>query len=184
MAEIPPLATLADRVTWLIEQAHAAGSDPMSDYDVARLVRETTGHTVSPNSIWKLRTGRTQNPGWDLIDALARTFGVPAGWFSSSLNDVDTQSLAAQIALLAELRDLGFEGYHLVTMRKIDPKVRTAIITMIEQAGRALASTSADSDAADDSVRHADPRPPGTGAPPRRPEGTGAENGPAPAPAR
>jgi hypothetical protein len=137
-ADIPPLPTLADRVTWLIAQAHAAGSEPMSDYDVARLVRETTGHTVTASAIWKLRTGKTQNPGWDLIDALARTFAVPAGWFSASLNDVDAESVTAQIALLAELRNLGFQGYHLATMRKVDPRVRSAIITMIEEAGRAL----------------------------------------------
>jgi transcriptional regulator with XRE-family HTH domain len=167
-AGIPPLVTLADRVTWLIEQAHPAGEQPMSDYDVCRLIHQVTGQTVSRTAIWKLRTGRTLNPSWELIDALARTFGVPAGWFSASMDDVDSESLTAQIALLTELRDLGFQGYHLATMRKVDPRVRGAIITMIEEAGRALASSGNGIPADDGSKQEGKPLPSSSETPSRQ----------------
>jgi transcriptional regulator with XRE-family HTH domain len=144
-AEIPPLTTLGERVSWLIEQAHTAEQEPMSDYEVARLVSKEIGRQVGHNAIWKLRTGRTANPSWELIDGLARVFGVPVGWFSAGRDDAEAASVTEQIALLAELRRLGFRAYHFNAMRNVGPEVRSAIITMIEMAARDLEGGTGDS---------------------------------------
>lgn len=144
-AEVPPLRTLAEKVNWLIEQAHPADQKPMSDYDLARMITDATGHKITQSSIWKLRAGETANPSWWVIDGLSRVFGVPAGWFSGSLDERVAESLTADIALLAELRDLGVTGAHLNAMRKLDSGTRSAIITMIELAERELAHRPADS---------------------------------------
>jgi len=73
----PALRTLADKVNWLIDRAHPAGRGPFSNNEVAALIKDVTGEDVSYTTIWKLRNGQAQNPQKRLIEALARTFGVP-----------------------------------------------------------------------------------------------------------
>ena len=73
----PVFRTLADKVNWLIDRAHPAGRGPFSNNEVAALIKDVTGEEVSYTTIWKLRNGQAQNPQKRLIEALARTFGVP-----------------------------------------------------------------------------------------------------------
>jgi ESX-1-secreted protein regulator len=74
----PALRTLADKVNWLIDRAHPAGRGSYSDDEIATLIQDTTGEEVSYTTIWKLRNGQAQNPQKRLIEALAKTFGIPA----------------------------------------------------------------------------------------------------------
>ena len=73
----PVLRTLADKVNWLIDRAHPAGRGPYTNNEVADLIKKTTGEEISYTQIWKLRNGQAQNPQMRLIEAMARTFGVP-----------------------------------------------------------------------------------------------------------
>src|SRR6476620_1157047 len=83
------LRTLADKVNWLIDRAHPAGRGPFSNNEIAVLIKDATGEEVSYTTIWKLRNGQAQNPQKRLIEALARTFGVPPAFF---FDDYDEQA--------------------------------------------------------------------------------------------
>src|SRR6202453_5350232 len=100
----PVLRTLADKVNWLIDRAHPAGRGPFSNNEVAILIKEATGEDVSYTQIWKLRNGQAQNPQKRLIEALARTFGVPPAFFFDDYNE-QTGLLQEQVELLALVRD-------------------------------------------------------------------------------
>src|ERR1035441_409547 len=83
----PPLRTLADKVNWLIDRAHPAGRGPYSNAEVIALIEKFTGEQFSHTTIWKLRNGQAANPQMRLIEALARTFGVPPAFFFSDYDD-------------------------------------------------------------------------------------------------
>jgi transcriptional regulator with XRE-family HTH domain len=83
----PALRTLADKVNWLIDRARPAGCCPYTNAELAALIERTTGEKVSYTTVWKLRNGQAANPQMKLIAALARTFGVPPGFFFA---DYDT----------------------------------------------------------------------------------------------
>ena len=69
----PVLRTLADKVNWLIDQAHPAGRGPYTNNEVADLIEKTTGEQISYTQIWKLRNGQAQNPQMRLIEAMANS---------------------------------------------------------------------------------------------------------------
>src|ERR1700739_2218831 len=77
----PAFLTLSDKVYCLIDRAHPAGRGPFSNNEVAALIKDVTGEEVSYTTIWKLRNGQAQNPQKRLIEALARTVGVPPAFF-------------------------------------------------------------------------------------------------------
>ena len=77
----PLRRTLADKVNWLIDRAHPAGRGPYTNNEVAELIEKTTGEQISYTQIWKLANGQAQNPQMRLIEAIAKTFGVPAAFF-------------------------------------------------------------------------------------------------------
>ena len=81
MAARPALHTLADKVNWLIDRARPAGRGPYTNAELASLIQRATGEQVSYTTVWKLRNGQAANPQMKLIAALARTFGVPPGFF-------------------------------------------------------------------------------------------------------
>jgi len=47
-------------------------------------VAEGIEHVVSSVAIWKLRTGKTKNPSYRFLEALARFFDVPIDYFAES----------------------------------------------------------------------------------------------------
>ena len=77
----PVLRTLADKVNWLIDHAHPVGRGPYSLQELSDLIQRATGEEVSYTTIWKLRNGQAQNPQKRVIEALAKTFGVPPAFF-------------------------------------------------------------------------------------------------------
>jgi transcriptional regulator with XRE-family HTH domain len=83
----PALRSLADKVNWLIDRARPAGRGPCSNAEVAGLIEQITGEPVSHTTIWKLRNGQAANPQMKLIEAMARTFGVPPGFFFEDFSD-------------------------------------------------------------------------------------------------
>jgi transcriptional regulator with XRE-family HTH domain len=122
----PVLRTLADKVNWLIDRAHPAGRGPFSNNEVANLIKDTTGEEVSYTTIWKLRNGQAQNPQKRLIEALARTFGVPAAFF---FDDYDEQAglLQEQVELLALVRDARISSAQLRAILEFPPSWHVTI---------------------------------------------------------
>ena len=131
----PVPRTLADKVNWLIDRAHPAGRGPFSNNEVAALVKDATGEEVSYTTIWKLRNGQAQNPQKRLIEALARTFGVPPAFF---FDDYDDQAglLQEQVELLALVRDARITSAQLRAILELSPAARQAITDLVEATTR------------------------------------------------
>jgi transcriptional regulator with XRE-family HTH domain len=131
----PALRTLADKVNWLIDRAHPAGRGPFSNNEVADLIKKATGEEVSYTTIWKLRNGQAQNPQKRLIEALARTFGVPPAFF---FDDYDEQAslLQDQVELLALVRDARISSAQLRAILELSPQARQAIIDLVQATAR------------------------------------------------
>jgi transcriptional regulator with XRE-family HTH domain len=139
----PPLGTLAEKLDWLIGQAHPAGRGPYSNAEAAALVRQVTGMKISYGAIWELRTGRTINPTKRVIEALAQTFGVPSGFFFDDYGHEPAQRLAEQARLLALIHDTQIDHTQLRAFLSLSPQARQAMASLIDYTARAEASRKA-----------------------------------------
>jgi transcriptional regulator with XRE-family HTH domain len=133
------LETLAMKLDWLIEQAHPAGRGPYSNAEVASLVAQATGEKISYGAVWELRTGRTVNPTKRVIEALAQTFGVPAGFFFDDYGEDSARLLADQVELLALIREADVDHGQLRAFLGLPPAARAAMTTLIEHTSGARA---------------------------------------------
>ncbi|MBE1534699.1 helix-turn-helix transcriptional regulator [Actinomadura algeriensis] len=79
---VAPGAALADKVEWLIRnQWPAQAVPPRNNVETAAAIARATGEDISSTTVWKLRTGRQENPQLKTLTALATFFGVPIGYF-------------------------------------------------------------------------------------------------------
>ena len=127
----PTLRSLADKVNWLIDRARPAGRGPCSNAEVADLIERTTGERVSYTTIWKLRNGQTANPQMKLIEAMARTFGVPPGFFFADYDTSQAGLLQKEMELLALVRSASISPAQLRPILGLSPAARQAIIDLI-----------------------------------------------------
>lgn len=134
-----PLRSLADKVNWLIDNAHPAGRGPFSNAEVAALVEKVTGEKVSYTTIWKLRNGQATNPQMRLIEALARTFGVPSAFFFEDFDEERAGLLQEQVELLAMVRDAGITNIEMRTILELSPEARQSMIELIQRVARSEA---------------------------------------------
>ena len=132
----PVLRTLADKVNWLIEQAHPAGRGPYSNNEVSFLIHKATGEQVSGTTIWKLRNGQAANPQMRLIEALAKTFGVPPAFFFDDYDEKQAGLLQEQVELLALIRDAHINTAQLRTILSLSDEARQAVADLIEITAR------------------------------------------------
>ena len=132
----PALRTLADKVNWLIERAHPAGRGPYSNNEVAELVKGVTGEEVSYTTIWKLRNGQAKNPQMRLIEALAKTFGVPPAFFFDDYDEKQAGLLQEQVELLALIRGAHINTAQLRTILSLSDEARQAVADLIEITAR------------------------------------------------
>ena len=131
-----PLRTLADKVNWLIDQAHPAGRGPYSNAEVAALIEKVTGEEFSHTTIWKLRNGQAANPQMRLIQALATTFGVPPAFFFDDYDQEQAGQLREQVELLALMRDSGVTSAQPRAPAALPPAARQAVADLIEHTTR------------------------------------------------
>jgi transcriptional regulator with XRE-family HTH domain len=128
--------TLADKVNWLIDNAHPAGRGPYSNAEVAARIEKATGEQYSHTTIWKLRNGQATNPQMRLIEALARTFGVPPAFFFNGYDDAQAGLLGEQVELLALIRDADITSAQLRALLELSPGARQAVADLIEHTAR------------------------------------------------
>jgi transcriptional regulator with XRE-family HTH domain len=140
-ARRPALRTLADKVNWLIEHAHPAGRGPYSNNEVCFLIHKATGEQVSGTTIWKLRNGQAQNPQMRLIEALAKTFGVPPAFFFDDYDEQQAGLLQDQVELLALVRDADITSAEFRAILGLDRQGREVVTDLIERATRTEAQT-------------------------------------------
>jgi transcriptional regulator with XRE-family HTH domain len=131
-----PLRTLADKVNWLIDRAHPAGRGPYTNAEIAAQIEKITGEQYSHTTIWKLRNGQATNPQMRLIEALARTFGVPPAFFFPDYDEEQAGLLQEQVELLALVRDTGVTTAQLRALLELSPGARQAVADLIEHTAR------------------------------------------------
>jgi transcriptional regulator with XRE-family HTH domain len=143
-----PLKTLADKVNWVLDTAHTAGCGRMPDAQVVFKIHEVTREKISATTIWKLRNGQQTNPQLRVIEALARTFGVPAGFFVEDYDEDKLGMQREQVELLALIRDSGMTAAEFKTLFGLYDEGRTLIAGLIRRttgpAGQAPGSDSGD----------------------------------------
>jgi transcriptional regulator with XRE-family HTH domain len=135
----PALRTLGEKVRWLIETAHPAGRGPYSVNEVSFLIHKATGEQVSHTTIWKLANGQATNPSKRTIDALARTFGVPAAFFFDDYDEEKLGLLKDQVELLTLIRDAGITSAEFRALLGLDPEGRKAVADAIARTAAAEA---------------------------------------------
>lgn len=128
----PPPRTLSEKVEWLISHAHPAGRGPYSNAEVVTLIRRATGQEFSHTTIWKLRNGQATNPQMRLIEALARTFGVPPAYFFDDYDQQHAGLVPEQAELLALIRDTGATAAQLRTLLQLSPAALEAVTDLIK----------------------------------------------------
>ena len=127
----PTLRTLANKVNWLIEQAHPAGRGPYSNNEVSFLIHKATGEQVSGTTIWKLRNGQATNPQMRMIEALAKTFGVEPAFFFDDYDEEKLGLLKDQVELLTLVRDAGITSAEFRALLGLGPDGRKAVADVI-----------------------------------------------------
>ncbi|GAA2454905.1 XRE family transcriptional regulator [Streptomyces macrosporus] len=94
--------TFVARLNHLFESVHPPGRGTYSNQEVADLLRERGGETISHVCLWKLRTGRATNPSRRQLETPAGFFGVPVGYF---FDDATAARVDAELGLVRQLRD-------------------------------------------------------------------------------
>jgi transcriptional regulator with XRE-family HTH domain len=145
----PQLRTLAEKVNWLIDRAHPVGRGPYSLQELSDLIQRATGEDVSYTTIWKLRNGQAQNPQKRVIEALARTFGVPPAFFFDDYDQAAAGLLQEQVEVLALIRDSGITAVQLRAIAALPDDARQAVVSLIEATARAETRRRGPAEAAD-----------------------------------
>jgi transcriptional regulator with XRE-family HTH domain len=91
-------------------------------------------HTVSSVAIWKLRMGKTKNPSYKILEAIARFFDVPIEYFSES--ERPAEEYIQEIKLARVLQETGVAQIAL-RASDLDEAARHDILSMIEYARKA-----------------------------------------------
>ncbi|RFS85968.1 XRE family transcriptional regulator [Actinomadura spongiicola] len=129
-AAVPPLAR---KVDFLFRQVHPSGRGPYSLQEAASAIEKLTGEKISHNTLWKLRTGRHDNPTKRVLEALATFFGVPPSYF---FDEEVFRAVEEQIELLTVLRDTGVRGAHLRGFLRLSPEAQQMVGELIESTAR------------------------------------------------
>jgi transcriptional regulator with XRE-family HTH domain len=135
----PALATLAEKVSWLIETAHPPDRGPYSTSEVCFLIHKATGEQVSHTTIWKLANGQSKNPSKRLIELLAKTFGVPPAFFFDDFDQDQLGLLKEQVELLTLIRDANITAAEIRALLGLGTEGRKAVADLITRAVRAEA---------------------------------------------
>jgi transcriptional regulator with XRE-family HTH domain len=135
-AAVGPPRTLAEKVEWLFSRAHPAGRGSYSNAEVVALIEKATGEQFSHTTIWKLRNGQGANPQMRLIEALARTFGVPPAFFFDDYDPEQAGLLAEQVELLALIRDTGVTAAQLRSLLELSPEALQAVADLVKHTAR------------------------------------------------
>lgn len=130
------LRSLADKVNWLIEQAHPAGRGPLSNAEVCFLIHKVTGEEISVTTLWKLRNGQQKNPQLRVIQALATTFGVNPAFFFDDYDEEKLALLQDQVELLALVRDAGITSAEFRALLGMDAEARKTVAGLIRRTAR------------------------------------------------
>ncbi len=125
---LPRFSTLAEKIEHLFQHRHPGQERLFTLQEVVARARELGGPTISLGFLHALRTGKSDNPTLQHLQALARVFDVPLEYF---INDDATRDLAPQLKLLSLLQERGVTS---IALRAADlsPAARDTLLAVIE----------------------------------------------------
>jgi transcriptional regulator with XRE-family HTH domain len=136
--EVSPSATLAAKVEWLIGNVWPADAPPpRNNVEAAAAIAKATGEEISSTTVWKLRTGRQDNPQLRTLTALATFFGVPIGYFGFTTESSPIDDDLTAKALARELQQHNLSRDVLRALLDLSPNVRRVVDHMILAAAHA-----------------------------------------------
>jgi transcriptional regulator with XRE-family HTH domain len=97
----PPGQNLAERLNHLLATTTPPGGKPPTTRELAQQVT-AAGYQVSHTYVARLLNGQTDDPSLRCLQALAKVFGVPPGYF---VDDATAEKVNRDLELLAALRD-------------------------------------------------------------------------------
>jgi len=125
----PAERSLGEKIEWLIKHRWPAdAAPPRTNADIADAITAATGEELSSTAVWKLRTGRGDNPTLKTMTAMARFFGVPVGYFGEG---EAAEAVGDELALLALLRGNGVSRVALRSLADLSSRGRTAVAEII-----------------------------------------------------
>jgi transcriptional regulator with XRE-family HTH domain len=122
--ELP--TSLKERLDWLFRNVTKSDGAEYT-YQEVEQGTEQLGYRVTTTAIWKIRKGETLNPGYLVLQVLAKFFGVPVRYFYE--NELTANELE-NMRLAATLREQGIEEIALRSSR-LDKAGRDAILHML-----------------------------------------------------
>ncbi|TDD91417.1 XRE family transcriptional regulator [Actinomadura darangshiensis] len=136
--EVSPGASLAEKVEWLIQNLWPADAGPpRNNVETAAAIAHATGEDISSTTVWKLRTGRQENPQLKTLTALATFFAVPIGYFGFP---VESEPIRDDLTLTALRRDVQHGVIRPEVLRALvdlSPEARWVVDEMILAAAEA-----------------------------------------------
>ncbi|MFI5804439.1 XRE family transcriptional regulator [Streptomyces sp. NPDC051561] len=122
------LATFRDRLNYLFDVVHPPNRGPYSNTEVVALMAERGLDPISDVYLWKLRTGRSDNPTMRHFESLAKFFGVsPRYWFDDEIAERTERDLE----LLVLMRDARIKNV-LLRLSDVSEKGKEALIGMVD----------------------------------------------------
>ncbi|GAB3651333.1 helix-turn-helix domain-containing protein [Streptomyces sparsus] len=127
--------TLADRLNHLFAHMHPQGA-PWTNARVAEEIgrrrEEFGGVSVTEQYLSMLRNGKRANPSPDVLRALARFFGVPAGYLLGDLSPEQAERVEEEVHFLAAMRD---QRVRTIALRSVGlpPEIQDSLTTIIGQ---------------------------------------------------
>lgn len=126
--------TLAQKIEWLIQNRWPAQQPgPGNNVEIAAAITRETGEDISSTTIWKLRTGRSDNPQFKTLKALARFFNVPIGYFG---DDDSAEAVEDRVAAETLIGGSGLNREALRALVELSPDSRRLVADFIISAAR------------------------------------------------
>lgn len=119
---------LAGKIDYLFRTVYPAGRGPYSYKEAAEGIAKASGEPVSDTTLWKLRTGKSDNPTKRVLEGLAVFFGVAPAYF---FDDDTSEAVGTEVELLALLRDAGVTGAQLRSFVELSPESREMVAQLI-----------------------------------------------------
>lgn len=127
-----PTNVLAERLRHLLETVHPANRGPYTLEEVSAGIRQQSGQSLSAPYLNQLKLGRRDNLTTTKLEAIARFFGVPVGYF---FDDTQAQAVDEELALLQAIRDGGIKELALRAL-ELDPETVKSVSRFVGELGQ------------------------------------------------